>query len=596
MDKISMNKIYSIKNELNSIDPKKIINDALSCSNKYNSENLKIKKDKLLEQTKNNTIFEFMNEIKKKNNNDLKKFLNEKLNEYQKGSQVIIDKNEKLKDEYKNKYNNILNEKENLIDQISILHKENNKLNEQIKIYQKLIESLQSKFETFNKNKELYDEFFKEYPNKNPIEIMKEIKLRENGYLSFLEEYHNCLNKIEEIKLEKNNEHKNNKLIIEDLSNKIYQNELNYKNNNINNLKIIESLKIENNKYKYYKEENINLHKMLFKLYNLLFDNFRLDKNIKINDKFLDIKETDFNPNLFDDNEIVRYIQIMINNMKENNTEKLLRETIAYSNMLIRKYLKNKNDLRYDPVNTFKNIKKIMEFKEDTINKLNDKIKNYEINIKQLENENKKLKYNIQQLEILQDKILSKSKSAHLIIKKNDDNKNKKRPFTSFKLKKNNINKNSILKKSFENAQSSIDLQNLLPKSFITSQISPKKIENSSKVNRSVNNFLTPKEKMRFKTLYYSKNNDKLYKTHGYQNLITQLNEFRELIEHTNRLFLYKDRINNKSKIILEQNKNNQRNNFKKIKQLNHSKSQYDYGENVKKKIINKIDNILKKL
>ena len=590
MDKISMNKIYSIKNELNSIDPNKIINDALNCSNKYN-ENVKIKKDKLLEQTKNKTIFAFMNEIKHKSNNDLKKLLNEKLNEYQKGSQIIIDKNKKLKDEYKNKYNNILNEKENLINQIQILRKENNKLNEQLKIYHKLIESLQSKFETFNKNKELYDEFLKEYPNKNPIEIMKEIKLRENGYLSFLEEYHNCLNKIEEIKLEKNNEHKNNKLIIEDLSNKIYQNELNYKNNNINNLKIIESLKNENNKFKNYKEENINLHKMLFKLYNLLFDNFRLDKNIKINDKFLDIKETDFNPNLFDDNEIVRYIQIMINNMKENNTEKLLRETIAYSNMLIRKYLKNKNDLRYDPVNTFKNLKKIMEFKEDTINKLNDKIKNYEINIKQLEIENKKLKYNIQQLEILQDKILSKSKSAHFIIKNDiNDNKNNKRPFTSFKLKKS-INKNTILKKSFDKAQSSIELQNLLPKSFITSQISPQK-----NYNKNENNFLTPKEKMRFKTLYFSKNNDKLYKTHGYQNLITQLNEFRELIEHTNRLFLYKDRINNKSKLILEQNKNSQRNNSKNKKQLNHSKSQYDYGENVKKKIINKIDNILKKL
>ncbi len=592
MDKISMNKIYSIKNDLNSIDPNKIINDALNCSNKYN-ENVKIKKDKLLEQTKNKTIFAFMNEIKHKNNNDLKKLLNEKLNDYQKDSQIIINKNEKLKDEYKNKYNNILNEKENLINQIQILRKENNKLNEQLKIYHKLIESLQSKFEAFNKNKELYDEFLKEYPNKNPIEIMKEIKLRENGYLSFLEEYHNCLNKIEEIKLEKNNEHKNNKLIIEDLSTKIYQNELNYKNNNINNLKIIESLKIENKNFKIYKEENINLHKMLFKLYNLLFDNFRLDKNIKINDKFLDIKETDFNPNLFDDNEIVRYIQIMINNMKENNTEKLLRETIAYSNMLIRKYLKNKNDLRYDPVNTFKNLKKIMEFKEDTINKLNDKIKNYEINIKQLEIENKKLKYNIQQLEILQDKILSKSKSAHHIIKKNDinDNKNNKRPFTSFKLNKN-LNKNTILKKSFEKAQSSIELQNLLPKSFITSQVSPEKNYNSNQND----NFLTPKEKMRFKTLYFSKNNDKLYKPHGYQNLITQLNEFRELIEHTNRLFLYKDRINNKSKLILEQNKNSQRNNSKNKKQLNHSKSQYDYGENVKKKIINKIDNILKKL
>ena len=186
MDKISMNKIYSIKNDLNSIDPNKIINDALNCSNKYN-ENVKIKKDKLLEQTKNKTIFAFMNEIKHKNNNDLKKLLNEKLNDYQKNSKIIINKNEKLKDEYKNKYNNILNEKENLINQIQILIKENNKLNEQLKIYHKLIESLQSKFEAFNKNKELYDEFLKEYPNKNPIEIMKEIKLRENGYLSFLE-------------------------------------------------------------------------------------------------------------------------------------------------------------------------------------------------------------------------------------------------------------------------------------------------------------------------------------------------------------------------------------------------------------------------
>ena len=87
---------------------------------------------------------------------------------------------------------------------------------------------------------------------------------------------------------------------------------------------------------------------------------------------------------------------------------------------------------------------------------------------------------------------------------------------------------------------------------------------------------------MRFKTLYFSKNNDKLYKTHGYQNLITQLNEFRELIEHTHLLFLYKDKINNKSKLILEQNKNSQKNNSKNKKQLNHSKSQYDYGENVK--------------
>ncbi len=234
-----------------------------------------------------------------------------------------------------------------------------------------------------------------------------------------------------------------------------------------------------------------------------------------------------------------------------------LKEKINFNNNI---NSKNKNNIKKYTDKMYKQIKQNNSLNNNKcINKLNDKIKNYEINIKQLEIENKKLKYNIQQLEILQDKILSKSKSAHHIIKKNDinDNKNNKRPFTSFKLNKK-LNKNTILKKSFEKAQSSIELQNLLPKSFITSQVSPEKNYNSNQND----NFLTPKEKMRFKTLYFSKNNDKLYKPHGYQNLITQLNEFRELIEHTNRLFLYKDRIKNKSKLFLEQNKSNQRNIF----------------------------------
>ena len=70
---------------------------------------------------------------------------------------------------------------------------------------------------------------------------------------------------------------------------------------------------------------------------------------------------------------------------------------------------------------------------------------------------------------------------------------------------------------------------------------------------------------MKFKTLYYSKNNDKLN---------TWLSKFnysiKWILKHTNRLFLNKDRIKNKSKLFLEQNKSNQRNIFKNI---NHSKS-----------------------
>ena len=45
-----------------------------------------------------------------------------------------------------------------------------------------------------------------------------------------------------------------------------------------------------------------------------------------------------------------------------------------------------------------------------------------------------------------------------------------------------------------------------------------------------------------------SKNKDKLKKNHGCQDLITNLNEIKNLVDHTNRIFLYKAKMNSTSK------------------------------------------------
>ena len=61
---------------------------------------------------------------------------------------------------------------------------------------------------------------------------------------------------------------------------------------------------------------------------------------------------------------------------------------------------------------------------------------------------------------------------------------------------------------------------------------------------------LTPEEREKFRNIFEIKNSDKLVKIHGFQDLVNYLNKFRELVVHTNRLFLYQSKMNYIEKII----------------------------------------------
>ena len=68
------------------------------------------------------------------------------------------------------------------------------------------------------------------------------------------------------------------------------------------------------------------------------------------------LKESDFNANLFYDNEINNYIKLMIKTMSPITYDIMFRETGGYLNMILRIYLPNKMNLRFPPVKAFKEI------------------------------------------------------------------------------------------------------------------------------------------------------------------------------------------------------------------------------------------------
>ena len=585
---IQMDKIVKMKKELESIDPYEDIENAMKKAEELveKSKN-KIKKDDLLEQIRINALSSFITDIKGKSENQIQKIFKQKVDEFSNGIQLIIDKTKKENKKYISQYELVLEEKKLLQNQISQLNSEYDKIKNQLKDNEELIYKIQKRFSLFQENKLLFDEFLKEFSNRNPIEVIKEIQTRQDGYINFLKEYNNAMKKIEDLKKEKNDEYKNNKRTIEELSGKIYQKELDEKEISKSYEKKILSLKTELSAFKGYKEQNIILHKMLFRLYNRLIEAFSLEKNIKIDNKFLNIQESDFHPNLFDDFEIGRYIDLMISSMNNSTTDSLLRETIAYSNMMVRLYMKDKINLRYEPVRTFKELKNLMERKEEEIFRLKEKIKDLEFKNNQLELNNKKLNSSIKHIHLQKDFNLRNKKMFN---RKSQSSSNDK--ILNLKNNNNYLNeKNRVL--SAKNILS--DKSN--NKKEINLSITKKKSNDDlNKINNKTYDFnnqclLTPEEREKFKSIYNSKNADKLIKVHGFQDLVTHLNEFRELVEHTNRLFLYQSKMNAKNNHITTFDKLNINN--KKKRPLTSSRSVV-YEDRIKDNIIKKLDFMIK--
>ena len=583
----------------------KIIKSALNVetAKKNFSKNNFFKRDDLILKTKENSVINFLISLQNKSISNLKNSFFSKINEKTQETLLkIIDYKNSMRKDLLN-YELILEQNKSINKEISDLATNQRLLNLDLRKSQNIISKIQIDDQSLKDYKLLYDEFLKYYPGKDPVNQMKELKINNNSFLNKFNEYNDLQRKLVI-------ENKENQRQL-DLEKKILNN-VKEKYNRIlesNNMKkmenksIIEELNVEKKTLQKLKEDNNKYRKMLFNLYQKLIQAFKLNKKIKINPKYLKLTENDFYPDVMDDMEIFSYIKLMINNLNPSEKDKALKETIAYSNMITRIYLKNKNSLRYDPLNIFKELKSMMEEKEQKIIKLSDKVKDFEIKINNMELENKKLNnllihFNQERIKNMSNKSLLRAqrallKSASLNEKKNDFNLNKNNNFNNFNINKirrpKTGNKYIKIKNEKQKRNKSMD-EKLLKENEKNIEFNNAEIKNKMGTINNFNynlNFNDIKKKIRnkwlleniqlkeFKKIKESKNKDKILKIHNQQPLVKCLNEFNRLIKQTNKLFLYKYKITPKTLKI--NNRQNYSAKYLEEKKLIRNKSLEEY-------------------
>ena len=624
-----------LKESIHKIDPNLIIKEALDFANKKLAENNK-KKLETLEQVKKSSINDFLFEINKtdKNYEQLKSISMKKIDEFKGSANLLVERTQKEAKEYIFKLDLINKENQMLEKKYLDLKNQFEDYEIKQKNYLNQIEQMESGAKLLILNKPVFNEFLKQFKSHSPKKIIEDLEKQKNGFKLLNSEYNSTVNKIIfsrkifDIKVEREEKK------ISDLNSKIHdledENALVLENIQSD----IEELKREIEDLQGLKEENDKYRKMLYQLYNRLIGAFSLDKDANFKIKSLNLKKEDYKPNLLDENEIFKYIKLMISSMNRSTSDQLLRETIAYCNMITRVYLKNKINSKYEPYGTFKELKDIMDKNEDTIERLRTNLEEYEKKLKKMVAENRKLNKIInyfhqeknKNIEMKQSNMNLKYRNS-LILRKSSYNKNNSREFSSSKKRSSSIKeinnknriksanyiaKNNILKRkkmfTEEMLNSNKSAINKMKKSYSSfhfinqDNIDFKYLRNplyqsiqSMKCNKVIN-------KNESKIIDKKKENKKeeKIKTINEQNIVTYLNEFKQLINHTNRLFLYQAKMS--PKYYLEKNKNLTQNKPKfnrlpimKKKKLNQSSGNL-LQDFVKTKIISKINGMINNL
>ena len=637
---VTAKELEQLKQSLYQIEPKEIINDALDLANKQLLENNK-EKNEVLAQNEKKAIDSFLFEINNPNKkiDQLRLISNQKLEDFKISTNLIEEKTQKESKEYTSQLEGIKRENQMLRKKYSDLKNQFDDIQKKHNNNLSHIEQMKQNEKIFLLNKPVFNEFLKQFKDKTPLQMIQDIEKQKDGFKSLIDEYNTTFNKIIfskkifDIKIEREEKKISNynKQIhkLEDDNSVVQQNFGN----------VVEQLKKEIKNLQGLKEENDKYRKMLYQLYNRLIENFSLDKDINLQKKLLKLKKEDYKPNLLDDNEIFKYIKLMISSMNRSTSDQLLRETIAYSNMITRVYLKNKINLKYEPYSTFKELKDIMEKNEEKIEKLRNNVREYEEKLKIMTAENKKLNKIInyfhmeknRNIEIKQNTLNINYRNS-LKFKKLYNKERFSKQYNSSKYRNSSLGyqnkryrlnsanpqiKRSLLKRanivddsdSSKTQKTSVNNIKEIKKSNSIYDLNNKKIQENIDFKLLRNPLYQSIQSMNNKVLnkYYqidnkiNKENKKVkdnYKKAKDQNIFTYLNEFQQLINHTNRLFLYQAKIS--PKFYLERNRNLSLNKpkFNKIfKKKRMNKSSDDLLQDfVSSKIISKINGIIKNL
>ena len=491
-----------------------------------------------MEFIKNSIIEKFKTEIRKKTDSEIKKYFPKQVKDYGERIKILLDKVLQQYNMYEQKKQTSLEQEKDIENQIEILKVEQKKLNDQLHESDIAIIKLKKKFNIFKELYPYYDVIMSEFnydenDPETPSKIAKDIQNRFIQADECVEEIKEKSSKIDDLLNKKYKYQFAQRRELEELSSKLREIAQKSKGMEEYYINTINKLKDDLDTYIPYKSENIKLHNMLISIYNELYPKLNLERDIIMNaGPDLELMESDIVPRTYDMDEVIRYINLMIKNGTEATNGSLLREIIAYSNMMLRN-VKNQG-ANFEPANVIKEIIKLI--KEDDEQEINLQNK---INVLKAEQENdekkiKELENQIKKINKAYDKV--HNKVSQLLIGKNKDleEKNKKKITneknkTSVKFKegiKEKENDNKIFKRH---------------EKHLYTDIKEEDIEEAVKINESINK----------KFEYYKKN--KKYKpsvppviyANDYEN------GTKNLVDFANRLFFYKvksktEPINNK--------------------------------------------------
>ena len=587
----SLNKrVIRNKNDIEKINPKEIIKEAMSFYPKEDEEG-EIERRKIsevLNDIKEKTIKEYLNSVSNKKIKEIKDELNTRMEIYNKNMFAIIIKSKVELKETK-KENAFLKSKiKSLTDENYLFKNFNNELLLQIKDYEKTLHELENNYSTLKSQKNLFEEIIKNYPGETPKDIVNQLNIAKKGSLMMLESYADMTKEIEEIKKNRKELEESFKKKINYLTNENDKLFSDKKDDKEKYLKTIYELK---NKIEFYEnkiKENDFLRNTLYYIYNIFFDKLNLVRDIVIDEKYKGLNKRDFNPNVLYDSELISYIELMLERMHCDSYDKMFRECIGYLNMIIRNYLPDKEKLRFKPVEIFREITNFIDLKMKLIEEYQNVIKHNKININNLQLQNNKLNEKYKNLskeyesyKILVEKNLEKNNKDYIREKSEKNKKNKNHFLFGFNSVKRNKNKdefNSIDTMNNKRGMMSMDYKfnndelelkndkNKIKKKLslkLQTVFSPDKkkrimsaFRGNSIYNRYYHNIKNKSEKkIRNKSKVYSFderiknkiekniNEDKLLKENGNQENINNLNRINGLIDETNRLFLYMPRM-----------------------------------------------------
>ena len=622
-----------LSQNIEKINPKELIKEALSAIDKKEENSKEINYNQKISEQLNRIKFkalkDYLQSIGHKQLKKLKEGIVEEMDKYNKNiSSLLIKSNTDL-----NEANKIIfNLKSQLTDsdnKINILQKHKNDLLINLKDLESHLVNLEKEYSMLMNEKKFFEEIKKIYPGLSLQEIIIEIQMTKKTSITMLQSYTDKNQELLDIKKTENDIKSHYQKKINDLMQEIHHLSLSQKEEKEKFEKQITEL---NNKIELYEErikESDFLRNSLYYIYNILFEKMDLLKDIKINDKFKKaINEKDFTPNILYEPELVAYIELIIQRMSTFSYDKLFRECVGYLNAIVRNYFPDNINLRFKPVDIFREISNLIDQKIKLINEYKNSVKYKEMQINNMQIEYNKLKEKNDNLEkeynsykILIEKNIKFTKNNNNINNINTNTKEKAyKTVSNTNFHNFNINSKKIKKQRkkgvyLKDYKFSFDIENYKPdnkpkelsrnekrqKALSSFKINSiyYKFHNRNKSEKNlrqieINNDITNSPKNIWTYRIEKSENNKLIMEHGNQNKINNLNAVNELIDETNRLFLYRTRMTsfqkNMKNLGLEENTIKKREISKNLKDKILKENSIKAFEG---KILKKLDNLI---